>query len=65
MVRVCLKCEYRMPESDEPYGPCPNRLGAEACGANEWAVVDAPLKPYRISQTDRRFLKSLRITSED
>jgi len=65
MVRVCLKCEHRLPENDEPYGPCQNRPGGELCGANEWAVIDAPFKPYRISQNDRRFLKSLRISPEE
>lgn len=58
MQLLCLKCGARV--SDDHVDPCPGN-GA-ACGAREWVVVDEPKKLYPWTATDRRFLKSLRIT---
>lgn len=63
MVRVCLKCERRIPHDDEPFGECAGGVG-DPCGSKEWAVVDVPLKEYELSANDRLFLKSIRVAPE-
>lgn len=65
MVRVCLQCSHRLPDSDDEYGACTRVLrNGRVCGSKQWAIVDAPEKPYQITKEDRRYLKSIRIAPE-
>lgn len=56
MLRVCLKCEKKLPHTDEPFESC------DACGVNEWAVVHEPV--LKLTKKDREFLRVNRIGQE-
>jgi len=56
-VRVCPKCEACIPDSEAAFLPC-------ACGTNDWAIVEVPVKSYRLTVLDKTFLKSLHIIAE-
>jgi predicted nucleic acid-binding Zn-ribbon protein len=50
----CQKCERRVEDRAIRKG-CPD------CGAKEWAWINEPVKPYRLSEHDRQFLHENKI----
>lgn len=61
---ICLKCEARIHDDDGVDG-CPAVMAdGTVCGAKEWLAIVAPVKPYKLSENDRRFLRVNRIAPE-